>query len=185
MRFCSAALLCLAVLRVSFFSLRSCALLWVQKAKKRTARGAKEASGGSEMSRKSFQNLVKILPKWLLEASRGASGGLWAPSGAEGGSQERSGVPPRVFLAPLGSLLAPLGALLGCSWRLLGRSGGVPGTLLGVILASLGCFLQGRLKNDPGSLKNHQEHVISTDRFAILVDVFVDPLSSHKLFGET
>ena len=143
MCFCSAALLCLAVLRVSFFSLRSCALLWVQKAKKRTARGPKEASGGgSKMTRKPFQHL-KIIPKW--------------PSGAEGGSQERSGVPPRVFLAPLGSLLAPLGALLGCSWRLLGRSGGVPGTLLGVILASLGCVLQGRLKNDPRSLKKQQQ----------------------------
>ena len=113
--------------------------------------------GGSKMTRKPFQNPLKNLPKWLLEASRGASGGLWAPSGAEGGSQERSGVPPRVFLAPLGSLLAPLGALLGCSWRLLGRSGGVPGTLLGVILASLGCFLQGRLKNDPRSLKIQQQ----------------------------
>ena len=151
MRFCSAALLCLAVLRVSFFSLRSCALLWVQKAKKRTARGPKEAlGGGSKMTRKPFQNPLKNLPEWLLEASLGASGGLWAPSGAEGGSQERSGVPPRVFLAPLGSLLAPLGALLGCSWRLLGRSGGV-------ILASLGCFFQGRLKNDPRSLKKQQK----------------------------
>ena len=115
------------------------------------------------MTRKPFQNPLKILPKWLLKASRGASGGLWAPSGAEGGSQERSGVPPRVFLAPLGSLLAPLGALLGCSWRLLGRSGGVPGTLLGVILASLGCFLQGRLKNDPGRLKNNKTYFSKTD----------------------
>ena len=109
------------------------------------------------MTRKPFQNLLKILPKLLLEASRGASGGLWAPSGAEGGSQERSGVPPRVFLA----LLAPLGALLGCSWRLLGGSGGVPGTLLGVILASLGCFLQGRLKDDPRSLKIQQKTCFS------------------------
>ena len=136
------------------------------------------------MIREPFQNPLKILPKWLLEASRGASGGLWAPSGAEGGSQERSGVPPRVFLAPLGSLLAPLGALLGCSWRLLGRSGGVPGTFLGVILASLGCFLQGRLKNDPRS-QNNNNNLIFKDRFATLVDVFVDPLSSRKLLGES
>ena len=119
------------------------------------------------MTRKPFQNPLKNLPEWLLEASLGASGGLWAPSGAEGGSQERSGVPPRVFLAPLGSLLAPLGALLGCSWRLLGRSGGVLGTLLAQ------------------KSKTPTKNLLFKDRFATLSDVFVDPPSSRKLLGET
>ena len=184
MRFCSAALLCLAVLRVSFFSLRSCALLWVQKAKKRTARGPKEASGGVKNDSKtlpeSFQNHPKMAPGSLPGSLRGPLGAIWRrrwlPGALRGPSE---GVPGASWVA-----LGASGALLGCSWRLLGRSGGVPGTLLGVILASLGCFLQGRLNMTP-EVKKTIENLIFKDRFATLFDVFVDPLSSRKLLGES
>ena len=146
---CCSALPCCASCLV--FSLRSCALLWVQKAKKITARGAKEASGRGQ---KCLESPSKIL-------SKSFQNGSWKPPGE----------PPEVSGRHLAPKVAPRsapGSLRGCSWRLLGRSwrlwgrswgawhllgrsGGVPGTLLGVILASLGCFLQGRLKNDPRS----------------------------------
>ena len=144
---CCSALPCFASCLV-FFIAFLCFAVGTESEEENRKRS--KGSLGGVQHESTSQNPPKMAPGSL-------PGGLWAPSGAEGGSQERSGVPPRVFLAPLGSLLAPLGALLGCSWRLLGRSGGVPGTLLGVILASLGCFLQGRLKNDPRSLKNQKK----------------------------
>ena len=180
---CCSALPCCASCLV--FSLRSCALLWVQKAKKRTARGPKEAAGEVQNDPKtlpkSSQNPPKMAPGSLPGSLRRPLGAIWRRRWLPGALRG----PSEVFLAPLGSLLAPLGALLGCSWRLLGRSGGVPGTPLGVILASLGCFLQGRLKNDPRSLKRQQHNLIFKDRFVTLFELFVDPLSSRKLLGET
>ena len=119
-RFCSAALLCLAVLRVSFFSLRSCALLWVQKAKKRTAKGPKEASGGvkndSKTLPKSSQNPPKMAPGSLPGSLRRHLGAIW----------RRRWLP--------GALRGPSEGVPGASWVALGASGGAPG----VLLASLG-----------------------------------------------
>ena len=80
---CSSALLCFAVLRVAFFASLSCALLWTTKAKKRTPRSYKMRLPGGQ---KWLQNHPKLTPGGLP----GASGGLWAPSGGRGGSQERS-----------------------------------------------------------------------------------------------
>ena len=119
-RFCSAALLCLAVLRVSFFSLRSCALLWVQKAKKRTARGAKEASGG-------IKNVSKILPTSSQYPPKMAPGSL------PGSLRRPLGAIWRRRWLP-GALRGPSEGVPGASWVALGASGGAPG----VLLASLG-----------------------------------------------
>ena len=132
------------------------------------------------------------------EENRKRSKGSLGRGGVKNDSKtlpESSPNPPKMAPGSLpGSLRRHLGAI-GCSWRLLGRSwrlwgrswgsGGVPRTPRGVILASLGCFLQSRLKNHPRRLKNKHKNSIFKDRFATLFDVFVDPLSSRKLLGET
>ena len=155
--FCSAALLCLAVLRVSFFHCVLVLCCGYRKRRREPQEVQRKPRGGfknvSKILPKSFQNPPKMAPGSLPGSLRRPLGAIWRrrwlPGALRGPSE---GVPGASWVA-----LGASGGAPGVLWRLLGRSGGVPGTLLGVILASLGCFLQGRLKNDPRSLKSQQK----------------------------
>ena len=143
----SALLLCFALLCFvsRFFIAFLCFAVGTESEEENRKRSKGSLGGVKNVSKtlpKSSQNPPKMAPGSLPGSLRRPLGAIW----------RRRWLP--------GALRGPSEGVPGASWVALGasggapdRSGGVPGTLLGVILASLGCFLQGRLKNDPRSLK--------------------------------